>query len=125
VRRCSLTDPSAGRRYRLVARLGAGGIGVCYLAETRYGQPVAVKVRRPELADNPSSGPGSPRGGPALTRIRACHGAVIEAAPSAEAVPCHPSTTPTAPSLSEYVYAPARSNPQMAVLPCHRARPRR
>ncbi|RFU85531.1 serine/threonine protein kinase [Streptomyces triticagri] len=39
--------------YRLVARLGAGGMGRVYLSYTRGGRPVAIKVVRPELADAP------------------------------------------------------------------------
>ena len=47
------TDPARVGRYRLTARLGAGGMGVVYLGETQDGYPVAIKVLRPELADNP------------------------------------------------------------------------
>lgn len=39
--------------YRLAARLGAGGMGRVYLSHTQGGRPVAIKVVRPELADNP------------------------------------------------------------------------
>ncbi|MGW0854134.1 serine/threonine-protein kinase [Streptomyces sp. NPDC002690] len=46
-------DPQVVGGYRLVARLGAGGMGRVYLAYTRGGRPVAVKVVRPELADDP------------------------------------------------------------------------
>ncbi|MFE7113008.1 protein kinase [Streptomyces sp. NPDC057575] len=37
-------------RYKIVARLGAGGMGQVYLARSPGGRPVAVKVVRPELA---------------------------------------------------------------------------
>ncbi|MFM9444916.1 serine/threonine-protein kinase [Streptomyces acidiscabies] len=46
-------DPQVAGGYRLVARLGAGGMGRVYLAYTRGGRAVAVKVVRPELADDP------------------------------------------------------------------------
>ncbi|MGV9268457.1 protein kinase domain-containing protein [Kitasatospora sp. NPDC003701] len=39
--------------YRLRARLGAGGMGVVYLTYTRAGQPLALKVIRPEFALDP------------------------------------------------------------------------
>jgi serine/threonine protein kinase len=45
-------DPSQVGRYRIHARLGAGGMGTVYLAFTPGGRPVAVKMIRPELADN-------------------------------------------------------------------------
>ncbi|MEV8554491.1 protein kinase [Streptomyces glaucescens] len=46
-------DPAVVAGFRLAARLGAGGMGVVYLAHTQGGRPVAVKVVRPELADDP------------------------------------------------------------------------
>ncbi|MGW1025284.1 protein kinase domain-containing protein [Streptomyces sp. NPDC002577] len=45
-------DPRTAGEYRLVARLGAGGMGCVYLSHTPGGRPVAVKVIRPELADD-------------------------------------------------------------------------
>ncbi|MET9835555.1 serine/threonine-protein kinase [Streptomyces sp. NPDC006385] len=46
-------DPPVVAGYRLAARLGAGGMGRVYLSHTQGGRPVAVKVVRPELADDP------------------------------------------------------------------------
>ncbi|WP_181798041.1 serine/threonine-protein kinase, partial [Streptomyces sp. WELS2] len=46
-------DPAAVAGYRPAARLGAGGMGRVYLSHTRGGRPVALKVVRPELADDP------------------------------------------------------------------------
>ncbi|MEX2985657.1 serine/threonine-protein kinase [Streptomyces sp. C36] len=39
--------------YRLVARLGSGGMGKVYLSYTPAGRPVAIKVIRPEFAEDP------------------------------------------------------------------------
>lgn len=46
-------DPPVVGEYRLVARLGAGGMGRVYLSYTPGGRAVAIKVVRPELADDP------------------------------------------------------------------------
>ncbi|MGW3044321.1 serine/threonine-protein kinase [Kitasatospora sp. NPDC001159] len=46
-------DPGEVGGYRLCARLGAGGMGRVYLAYTLGGRPVALKVVRPELAEDP------------------------------------------------------------------------
>ena len=46
-------DPTEVAGYRLAARLGAGGMGRVYLSHTQGGRPVAIKVVRPELADDP------------------------------------------------------------------------
>jgi hypothetical protein len=46
-------DPVQVSGYRLQGRLGAGGMGRVYLAFTPGGRPVAVKVLRPELGDDP------------------------------------------------------------------------
>jgi serine/threonine protein kinase len=45
-------DPTQVAGYRLAARLGAGGMGRVYLSHTQGGRPVAIKVVRPELADD-------------------------------------------------------------------------
>ncbi len=45
-------DPAKIGNYRLQARLGAGGMGLVYLAHTPSGRPVALKVVRSELSDD-------------------------------------------------------------------------
>ncbi|SMF78415.1 serine/threonine-protein kinase [Streptomyces sp. Amel2xC10] len=47
------SDPRQVGRYRIVGRLGAGGMGRVYLGRSPGGRPVAVKVVRPELAEEP------------------------------------------------------------------------
>ncbi|HEV2641001.1 MAG TPA: serine/threonine-protein kinase [Actinocrinis sp.] len=46
-------DPAAVGGYRLRARLGAGGMGRVYLAFTPGGRALALKVVRPEFAEDP------------------------------------------------------------------------
>ncbi len=46
-------DPRVIGGYRIVARLGAGGMGRVYLATTQSGRRLAIKVVRPEFADDP------------------------------------------------------------------------
>ncbi|UCM87507.1 outer membrane protein assembly factor BamB family protein [Streptomyces marincola] len=46
-------DPRQVGRYRMVARLGAGGMGRVYLGRSPGGRDVAVKVVRAELAEDP------------------------------------------------------------------------
>lgn len=47
------SDPVRVGAYELVARLGAGGMGKVYLSHTPAGRPIAIKVIRPEFADDP------------------------------------------------------------------------
>ncbi|GAA5020558.1 serine/threonine-protein kinase [Kitasatospora paranensis] len=46
-------DPREVGGYRLSARLGVGGMGRVYLSYTPGGRPVALKVVRPDLAEDP------------------------------------------------------------------------
>ena len=46
-------DPERIGQYRLEGRLGAGGMGTVYLARSPGGRRVAVKVIRPEIANDP------------------------------------------------------------------------
>ncbi|MFD7222083.1 PQQ-binding-like beta-propeller repeat protein [Streptomyces sp. NPDC059892] len=45
-------DPRSVGAYRLVSRLGAGGMGVVYLGRSVSGRQVAVKMIRPEFAED-------------------------------------------------------------------------
>jgi hypothetical protein len=45
-------DPQRVGRYRLLKRLGSGGMGQVYLGQSPSGRPVAVKVVRAEHAEN-------------------------------------------------------------------------
>ncbi|MER5385205.1 serine/threonine-protein kinase [Streptomyces sp. NPDC002688] len=47
------SDPRLVGRYRISARLGAGGMGRVYLGRSPSGRLVAVKVVRPEMAEDP------------------------------------------------------------------------
>ena len=47
------SDPATIGPYRLVRRIGSGGMGVVYLAEDDTGTQVAIKLIRDELAQDP------------------------------------------------------------------------
>ena len=99
------TDPSQVGRYRLVARLGAGGMGVVYLGVDPNGQQVAVKVLRPELADDPEFRVRFGREVTMLTRVQGvCTVRVIEADTQAPK-PFLVTEYADGPSLSEYIDA--------------------
>ncbi len=49
----SANDPQVVGEFQLRARLGAGGMGRVYLAYSRAGRAVAVKVIHPQLAQDP------------------------------------------------------------------------
>ncbi|MCA1279071.1 serine/threonine-protein kinase [Saccharopolyspora sp. 7B] len=45
-------EPNRVGDYRLLARIGGGAMGAVYLARSRGGRGVAIKIVRPELADD-------------------------------------------------------------------------
>ena len=53
MKRLSADDPRWIGQYRLLSRLGEGGMGRVYLARSQRGRTVAVKVVRAELAQQP------------------------------------------------------------------------
>jgi hypothetical protein len=107
------TDPAQVGRYRLTARLGAGGMGVVYLGTARDGSLVAVKVLRPELTDDPEFRDRFGREVTNLTRVKGvCTVRVIEA--DTESVrPFMVTEYVSGPSLSEYVATYGPPGPDM------------
>ncbi|MFB8142315.1 protein kinase domain-containing protein, partial [Streptomyces parvus] len=79
------SDPREIGRYRLVARLGEGGMGTVYLGMSPGGRRVAVKVVRAELASDPSFQRRFAREVEAVRRVGGFHTApVVDAGPDAE-----------------------------------------
>jgi serine/threonine protein kinase len=98
-------DPARVGQYTLIARLGAGGMGVVYLGTAEDGRPVAVKLLRPELADDPEFRTRFGREVATLVRVKGvCTVRVIEADTTA-ARPFLVTEYADGPSLSEYVDA--------------------
>jgi len=106
-------DPAQVGSYRLTARLGAGGMGVVYLAAAGNGSPVAVKVLRPELSGDAEFRTRFGREVAALTRVRGvCTVRVLEADTTA-ARPFLVTEYVEGPSLSEYIDSRGPMEPRM------------
>ena len=99
------SDPRRVGRYRLSARLGAGGMGVVYLGAAEDGRPVAVKVLRPQLAEDREFRTRFGREVAALVRVEGvCTVRVIEA-DTTSVRPFLVTEYVDGPSLYEYVQA--------------------
>ncbi|MEU9301784.1 serine/threonine-protein kinase [Streptomyces sp. NPDC048269] len=96
-------DPTAVAGYRLAARLGAGGMGRVYLSHTQGGRPVAIKVVRPELAEDPSFRRRFRREVEAARRVRGAYTAELIDAEADGAPPWLATLYVPGPSLSEAV----------------------
>jgi len=96
-------DPVQIGRYRLTARLGSGGMGVVYLGADPDGRMVAVKVLRPEMADDPDFRRRFDREVTALMRVRGvCTVRVIEADTESDR-PFMVTEYAEGPSLADYI----------------------
>jgi len=99
------SDPRQVGRYRLSARLGSGGMGVVYLGAAEDGRPVAVKVLRPQLAEDREFRTRFGREVAALVRVEGvCTVRVIEA-DTTSARPFLVTEYADGPSLAEYIEA--------------------
>jgi len=106
-------DPSRIGRYRLVGRLGAGGMGVVYLGEARDGSRVAVKVMRAELADDDAFRARFRREVASLSRVQGvCTVRVVEADTESPR-PFLVTEYADGPSLAEHVAATGPMPPGM------------
>jgi Protein kinase domain len=96
-------DPARIGRFRLTARLGAGGMGIVYLGEAKDCGQVAVKVVRPEVGDDQEFRARFSREVALLTRVQGlCTVRVIEA--DTESVsPFLVTEYASGPSLSEHI----------------------
>jgi eukaryotic-like serine/threonine-protein kinase len=107
------TDPPRVGSYRLLARLGAGGMGVVYLASGQDGRPVALKVLRPEMADDAEFRTRFSREVAALTRVRGVCTVRVFDADTTSARPFLVTEYAEGPSLAEYVDSRGPMDPQM------------
>ncbi|TDC94310.1 serine/threonine-protein kinase [Actinomadura sp. 7K507] len=81
----SRRDPRKVGPYRLVGRLGGGGMGQVYLGRSEGGRPVAVKVVRQELAADPGFRRRFAREVTAARKVGGFHTAqVVDADPTAD-----------------------------------------
>ncbi|MDT7845329.1 serine/threonine-protein kinase, partial [Streptomyces justiciae] len=97
-------DPPVIAGYRLAARLGAGGMGRVYLSHTAGGRPVAIKVVRPELADDPDFRRRFGREIKAAQRVRGAYTAELIDADADGTPPWLATLYVPGPSLAEAVH---------------------
>ncbi|MGW2704247.1 serine/threonine-protein kinase [Streptomyces sp. NPDC001340] len=96
-------DPRSVGGYRVVARLGAGGMGRVYLSHTPGGRAVAVKVIRPELAENTEFRKRFQAEVAAASRVHGIYTAPVVDSDTEGAVPWCATAYVPGPSLSEAV----------------------
>jgi serine/threonine protein kinase len=109
-------DPTQVGRYRLTARLGSGGMGVVYLGQGPDGRQVAVKVLRPEYADDPEFRARFEREVSAMERVRNRYTVRVLDADTNSATPFLATQFADGPSLTEQVQANGPLHPDAVVM---------
>src|ERR1700753_4175631 len=94
-------DPRQVGGYRLVGRLGGGGMGRVFLGWSPGGRPVAVKVIRPELAADAEVRTRFRRGVAAARAISGLYTAQVVDADTDSPVPWLATVSLDGPSLNE------------------------
>ncbi|WP_309474650.1 serine/threonine-protein kinase [Streptomyces ipomoeae] len=103
--RTPVSDPMKIGPYKIVGRLGSGGMGWVYLGRSPSGREVAVKVARPELAAEPEFRERFAREVAAARVVSGAYtAAVVDADPEAE-LPWLATLYVPGPSLAEAVRA--------------------
>ena len=96
-------DPVRVGSYRVIGRLGAGGMGQVFLGVSRAGRKVAIKLINPEYASSPAFRERFAREIDAARRVGGFHAAqVVDADPGAE-LPWMVTAYVEGPTLSEEV----------------------
>jgi serine/threonine protein kinase len=99
-----------------MARLGSGGMGVVYLGQGPDGRQVAVKVLRPEYADDPEFRARFEREVSALERVRNRYTVRVLDADTNSATPFLATQFADGPSLTEQVQASGPLHPDAVVM---------
>jgi serine/threonine protein kinase len=110
-------DPRRIGPYRLVGRLGRGGMGHVYLGVSAGGRPVAVKVIRADLATDPEFRVRFAREVAAVRRVSGLFTALVVDADVDGAVPWLATAYVAGPSLAEAVSrdGPMAARPALAL----------
>ena len=110
-------DPQRIGPYRLVGRLGRGGMGDVFLGLSAGGRPVAVKVIRAELAADPEFRVRFAREVAAVRRVSGLFTALVVDADVDSPVPWLATAYVTGPSLAEAVTGdgPMAARPALAL----------
>jgi predicted Ser/Thr protein kinase len=108
-------DPSQIGRYRVTARLGAGGMGVVYLGAKEDGRQVAVKVLRPEYADDHEFRARFRREVQAMVRVQNRYTVRVLDAETEATVPYLVTDFAEGPALDEHVKATGPMHPEAVI----------
>ena len=97
------TDPASVGSYRILSVLGGGGMGRVFLGESRSGRRVAIKVIRPELAEDPTFRRRFAREVAAIRTVNPLFTAAVVEADTDAAAPWVATTYIEGPTLGELV----------------------